>query len=159
MTTKLLVVMDSGRFKAYRLEDSSQFTTPRLRPLEEWQTDVNERISDQVTDQAGQFSKGSMGFVSVGDMADGERHNLELERRRRALKNMAARINQLVQQEPGSSCYIAAGKEINHAVWEALDRRTQESIVKNVVANLTKLTPREIIEHFCPPRPQNHRAS
>ena len=148
MTRKLVVVMDSGRFKAYRWEESPQFSNPRLELLEDRDTEVTRRISDQVSDQAGQFPKGSLSFASISDMSNGERHTLDLELRRRALRQSAARISDLLGREEVDGCYLAAGSEINHAVIEALEPRTREKIQKNVMANLTRLDTAEIIRHF-----------
>ena len=144
MKRTLLVLMDSGHFKAYRMEENPRFSTPRLELLEEWDTAVTQRISDQ----AGQFAKGSLSFSAINDMADGERHNLELELRRRALKEMAARLSELLEREPVDGCYLAAGKEINHAVLDALAVPVREKIQKNVAVNLTRLNPSDIIERF-----------
>jgi hypothetical protein len=57
------------------------------------------RISDQVTNQAEQFAKASLSLATVNDMADGERRNLKLERRRRARKQMAVGHGELPQRE------------------------------------------------------------
>ena len=148
MKATLLVLMDSGRFKAYRMEQHPQYSTPRLKLLEEWDTSVTERISNQVTDQAGQFSKGALSFAAISDMADGERHNLQLEQRRRSLKQMTARVGELLEKEPVDGCYLAAGAEINQAVLEMLPAPARERIQRNVVANLTRLNPPDIIERF-----------
>ena len=111
MTTKLLIVADLGHWKAYRLEESEQFSRPRIQLLEEWTTNVIQHLSEVVTDQAGQFRKGSFP-AGPSDRSDGEEHNLGLERRKRALKTLAARISELVRRENVESWYFTAGKEI-----------------------------------------------
>jgi hypothetical protein len=146
---KLPVTMDLGRFKAYRLETSPQESTPRLVLLEERDTVVNEPISEQVTDQAGQFPKGSRSFAAVNDMSNGERHNLALEVRRRALKDSARRISELLKSEGLDGCYFAAANEINQSVLEALDAYTRSRIEKNVTANLSRLGQPKILRQFC----------
>ena len=85
MTTKLVVVADLGHFKAYRLEESPDFSRPRIKLLEDWETNVSKHLSEEVTDQAGQFRKGSAP-AGPTDRSDGEEHNLDLERRRRAVE-------------------------------------------------------------------------
>ena len=148
MKKKLLITLDSGRFKAYRWEHDRNFSHPRLCPLEDWSTEVNGRLSDRVTDQGGQFSKGALSFAAVNDMADGERHNLDLERRRRALKSMAGRIGELLESEDVDGCYLAAPGEVNRAVLNALEPSVRDRVEKNVRADLTRLNPPEIISHF-----------
>jgi hypothetical protein len=148
MKRTLLVVMDLGRFKAYRMEESPRFRRPRLKLLEQWSTPVTRRISDQVTDKAGQFAKGSLSFAAVNDMADGERHNLDLERRRRALKQMTARVGELLQQETLEACYLVTSRMINKTVLNTLADRVHQRIQKNVTADLTRLKPFQIIQYF-----------
>jgi hypothetical protein len=144
MTRKLLVAMDAGRFTAYRVEYSQHFSHPRLCPLEDWDTEVKQKISEQVTDQEGQFSKGSRSFAAINDMADGERNNLHLERRRRALRSMADRIGVLLKQEDVDGCFVAARKEVYDAVMEAMDPPSRKQVEKHVSANLTRLNPEQI---------------
>jgi hypothetical protein len=148
MTKKLLVAMDSGRFKAFRVEYSRHFSHPRLCPLEDWDTDVNKRISEQVTDQRGQFSKGARSFAAVNDMADGERHNLDLEMRRRAVKSMADRIDELLKKEDVDGCFVAARKEIYDAVMDSLGRPARDRVEMHLAANLTKLNPDQILSQL-----------
>ena len=148
MTKKLLVVADLGHLKAYRLEESERFSKPRLQLLEQWQTNVPNHLSQEVTDQAGQYRKGSVAG-GPSDLSDGEEHNLDLERRRRALKSLAGHISELLGREDVESCYFAAGSEINQAIINALDPRVRSRIEKNLPLNLTKLNPAEVIAHFC----------
>jgi hypothetical protein len=152
MAKKLLIVTDLGRFKAYRFEESPLYSTPRLELLEDRDTKVNERMSEQVTDQAGQFSKGARSFAAVNDMSNGERHNLALEIRRRAVKELADLISQILKQENVDGCYLAAGSEINQTLLDALPPHVRARIEKNVTANLTRLNAAQIIEHFCTPK-------
>jgi hypothetical protein len=151
MTKKLLVLVDLGHFKAYRLEESRHFSHPRLELLENWDTDANERLSEQVSDQAGQFPKGSRSFAAVNDMSNGERHNLELERRRRAMKSMVKRIGELLESDGFEGCYFAAAANINNSVLNEMTPQVRNKIQKNVTANLTRLNAPEILNHFCAP--------
>lgn len=146
---KLVVTLDAGRFKAYRLEERAEYSRPRLLPIEDWQTEVNDRISEQLTDKAGQFSKGGLSFASINDMADGERHTLHTERRRRALKRMALRIGELLQREPVDGFYLAAPAEITGQLHANLDPAVRGKIERQIPANLTRLSPTEVLDHVC----------
>lgn len=149
MTRKLLVVTDLGRFKAFVFEDSDEFSHPRVELIEEWETQVNERISDQVTDQAGQFSKGGLSFAAVSDMSNGEQHNLGLEQRRRAVKKVANRIHELIRDRKDlNGFYLAAGKEINTTLLEAMNAGDRSRVEKNVHSNLTRIPHPEVVHHF-----------
>ncbi len=143
MNTKLLVVADLGKFKAYRWEDSRQFSKPHLELLEAWETNVGHHLRDEVSDQAGRFRKGHSEGASP--LSDGEQHNIDLERRRRAVRTVAKRIRELLHREPFEGWYLAAGCEINRNLLDELDREAREKIQKNVTANLTRLKPAEVV--------------
>ncbi len=81
-------------------------------------------------------------------MADGERHNIELESRKRLVRQMAQRLNALARQDQIEQCYLAASREINHQLVEELEPQVRAKIAKNVPANLTKLEQAEIMSHF-----------
>jgi len=148
MTTKLVVVADLGHFKAYRLEESPDFSRPRIKLLEDWETNVSKHLSEEVTDQAGQFRKGSAP-AGPTDRSDGEEHNLDLERRRRAVKKLAKRMDELFAPDQVEAGYLAASSEISRALLDALDERTRAKVQKTVTANLTKLNPDQVIDHCC----------
>ena len=151
MKKKLLVLADLGHFKAYQFEQDNSYSTPRLQLLEEWATDVPRHVSQQLSDQAGQFRKGTTAG-GPSNLSDGEEHNFDLERRRRALKTVAAHMRELLRKdEPDlDGCYFAAGPEINSAILEALDPQSRARIQKNVCANLTRLNPEQVIARFAP---------
>jgi len=100
---KLLLLVDLGRLKAYRWEQGEQFEKPRLRFLEEWNTNVQNHLREEVTDQAGQYRKGSVAG-GPSDLSDGEEHNLDLERRKRALRGIARHMDELIQKHDPQGC-------------------------------------------------------
>ena len=149
MSKKLLVTADLGHLKVFRLEeDGEQLSKPRATLLEEEITGVRNHLSEEVTDRAGQFRKGSFP-AGPTDRSDGEEHNLSLERRRRALKGIAKHISDSVQREGVEKWYLAAQKEINEALVSALERKARARLEKNVKLNLTKLKMEEVLTHFC----------
>src|SRR5437764_1966234 len=115
--------------------------TQSLELLDEWQPQVREHLSEQLTDQFGQYRKGS------SEMSDGEEHNLELEQRHRAAKNIAKQIDALTTDVEG--WYFAAPREINQELLDEMNQGTRKKIEKNVPADLTKVTPDQIIKHLC----------
>jgi hypothetical protein len=153
MAKKLVVLADLGHFKAFQLDDDRNFSNPRLQLLEDWETNVTQHLSEELTDQAGQFRRG-VPAASEGAtaMSDGEQHNLDLERRRRAVKSVAKRINELLVKDQVEACYLAADRQINAAILDQIDQRARSKIQKNVTANLTRLEPAQVIGHFCEPR-------
>jgi protein required for attachment to host cells len=141
MNEKLLLLADLGHVKAYRLNLSPARGTPSLQLVDEWHTEATEHLSDGITDQFGRYRK------AMNERSDGEEHNLELERRHRAARNIARRIGELTKEV--DSWYFAAPSEINRTVLEEMDEGTRAKIEKNVPADLTKVTSDQIIKHFC----------
>jgi hypothetical protein len=147
MIKKLLIAADLGHLKVFNLTEGQPFVRPRSSLVEQSSTDVINHISEVVTDRAGQYRRGTMNAGS-SDQSDGEEHNLSLERRKRALKYLAARICKLVDQAGVEYWYLAAASEINRALIAALDAVTRAKLERNVPANLTKLGVQQVLNHF-----------
>ncbi|MCW5551076.1 MAG: host attachment protein [Verrucomicrobiae bacterium] len=152
MKNKWLLVADLGSFKAYRVEASRFTRGPRLELIEAFDnTDAHDRLTDQVTDLAGRFPKGGGPNGANGAMSHGERHNIELEQRKRLTRRLTERINALMAREDFESCFLAVSKEINHQILEGLDLRHRAKIEQNLAADLTKIDKSELLRHFTKP--------
>ncbi len=147
MSKKLLVTADLGHLKIFRIDDDERFSTPRSSMVEHDSTAVTRHISEEVTDQKGQTRKRSV-QAGPNDASDGEEHNLGLERRRRALKNIAKRISETVLKEQVDEWLFAAASKINGAIVQELDRDVRARLTSNVRANLTKLSAEDALAHF-----------
>ena len=145
----LLVVADLGGFKAFKLENNNHLNrTPRLEMLEHFENvQAHGRLVEKVTDLSGRFPRGT-GLKNNGAMSDGERHNIELESRKRQVRQMAQRLNAMARHKDVERCFLAASREINHQLLEELEPKVRAKIVKNVPADLTKLDRPEILRHF-----------
>jgi hypothetical protein len=84
----------------------------------------------------------------TGAMSDGERHNIELESRKRLVRQLAQRLNGLVGSKEIERCLLAASREINHQLLEELEPLVRAKIEKNLPVDLTKLERAEIMGHF-----------
>ena len=146
MNNKLVVVTDLGSFKAYKLETNNQHSTPRLELIEEFNlVDAHGKMLDHLTDVAGRYHAPVMGkWASPW----GERHNIELERKRRLVKQVAYALTDLLRRNGPDGCYLAAGKEINHQIVAELPRDARAKIEKIVACDLTKAEKLEILRHF-----------
>jgi hypothetical protein len=148
MKNTLLVVADLGGFKAFRLENNHLNRAPHLDLLEQFNnTEAHERLGDRVSDLSGRFPRGT-GLKAGGAMCDGERHNIELESRKRLVRQLAQRLNGLARNPEIERCFLAASKEINHQLLEELEPQVRAKIAKNVPADLTKLERTDILSHF-----------
>jgi hypothetical protein len=148
MNNTLLVVADLGGFKAFKLENNHLHRAPRLEFLEQF--DMNEargRLVDKVSDLSGRFPRG-IGTKAGGAMSDGERHNIELESRKRLVRQLARRLNALARNDEIDRCFLAASKEINHQLLDELDPMVRAKIQKNVPADLTKIERADLLRHF-----------
>jgi Protein required for attachment to host cells len=148
MKNTLLVVADLGGFKAFKVENHDLHRTPRLELLDEFNNNqAHGRLGDRVSDLAGRFPRGT-GLKARGAMSDGERHNIELEARKRLVRQLAERLNHLARDREIEQCYLAASREINHQLVEALEPEVRAKIAKNVPADFTKVERAELLSRF-----------
>ena len=144
MKNTLVVVTDLGSFKAYKLELTPVKKTPRLQLVEEFVTTAaHGKILDKVSDRAGRHRAPTSRMA----MPWGEPHNIELEKKRRLIKLLAGRLNEIIGNG-FDECHLAASKEINRQLLKELKPSARAKIVKNVQADLTKIDKAELLEHF-----------
>jgi hypothetical protein len=145
MKNTLVVVADLACLKAYKLQESQVARTPRLELVDHYENaDAHGKLVDKVTDLSGRFSRGG----TAGAMADGERHNIELEMRKRLVRQLAQRVNNLARDNGIERCLVAFSREINAQLIEELDPRVRAKIERNLAADLTKLDKTELLRHF-----------
>jgi hypothetical protein len=147
----LLVVADLAGFKAFKLDTEGNplgNQTPRMDLLQQYSNaEAHLRLTDKVTDLAGRFPRRT-GARTIGAMSDGERHNIELEARKRLIRDIAARVNALARQPEIDRCLLAASKEINNPLVQELEPGVRAKIVKNIPVDLMKFGQAEILRRF-----------
>ena len=109
--------------------------------------DAHGRLVDRVSDLSGRFPRGT-GLKTGGAMSDGERHNIELETRKRWVRQLAQRLNVLARADEIERCFLAASREINHPLMQELDPQVRAKVAKNIPADLTKMEHAEILRYF-----------
>ena len=145
MKNTFVIVADLGLFKAYKFGRTAVQQTPRLELVEELQSlDGQGKLGDKVTDQAGRWRVPT----SRMGVSYGERQKIDLEMRKRLLKQLAGHIERVVAEHGVEECYLSVNKDVHHQLWDELDARTRDRIVKVIPADLTKLDKAELIEHF-----------
>jgi hypothetical protein len=148
MKNTLVVVADLGRLKAFRLENSDETRSPRLELLEEFRNlAANGKLVDKVTDLSGRFTRGGARSAENA-MSDGERHNMELEMRKRLVRQMAEHFNSLARGRDVERCFMAASREINNQLLDELEPRVRAKIEKIVPSDLTKVERAELMSYF-----------
>ena len=149
MKNTLVIVADLGCLKAYRLENHQPLPKRRLLPVGEFNNaDAHGKLVEKVSDLSGRFPRSTGVSGASGAMSDGERHNIELESRKRLVRQLAQHLNALARSREIECCLLAASREINHQLLEDLDPEVRAKIEKIVPADLTKLEPAEILRHF-----------
>jgi hypothetical protein len=143
--TTIIVVADLGHMRAYRLSHDGQKQMPQLEPLTDRYSDVAHHLSDDMVVQPGKFTRGSAG---TGGGSDGQEHNLSLERRHRALKQLAKNIATLLKREKAEAWYLAADDQINKPLLDEMPAAARAQMRKNICANLTGLKPAAVAKRF-----------
>lgn len=143
--TTLLIVTDLGHLKAYRVDPAFAASQPRLRIIEDVQTEVADHLSEKWTVEPVQLRKAPS---TAGASSDGQEHNLSLERRHRAVKALGKRIEDLVGREKPAEFYFAADPQINEPLLAELDPKTRDKISRNICANLSKIADDELLQKF-----------
>jgi hypothetical protein len=149
MKNTLVVVTDLGCLKAYRLENNHPNRSLHLELVEEFNNaEAHGKLGDKMSDLSGRFPRRTGAQHTTGAMSDGERHNIDLESRKRLVRQLAERLNGLVGSKEIERCLLAASREINHQLLEELEPLVRAKIEKNVPVDLTKLDRAEILRHF-----------
>lgn len=145
MKPKLIIVTDLGLLKAYRLEATPK-GTPRLELLEELVIeDAHYRLVEKVSDLAGRHV--SPTAKQWGTPLNDD-HNLRLETKRRLIKQIAKHIQRLVNACDAETCCLAAHKEINHLIMDALPKTVRARIQTNLARDLVKATQKNLLTIF-----------
>jgi len=148
MKNTLVVVTDLGGFKAYRLDKNEMNSTPRLELLEEFTNAMaHARLWEMMTDFSGRFPRRTGGAHATA-MSDGERHNIELEMRKRGVRRLAGRLNSLMREAQVEQCWLAASREMNHQLLNELDPKARAKIGLNISVDLTKVSRSDLLRHF-----------
>lgn len=149
MKKTLIIVADLGLLRAYLETQNAGDRHPHLERVEELKLEsAHEKMSDQVTDQAGRFPKGGGAQNIPGDLSAGESLHSEAEQSRRLISQLARRINTLLAEDAVTRCSLAVSGAIHKQLLEALDPKARAKIVQSLASNLTKTDPQELVGHF-----------
>lgn len=149
MKNTLVLVTDFGGFKAFRLENDPPHSSPRLELLEEYKdVEAHRKMVEQVSDLSGRFPRRTGTRGAGGAMSDGERHNIELEKRKRGVRNLAGRLDSLLQNPEIEQCFLAASREIMHPLLQELSAGARSKIGMNIPSDLMKASKVELLRQF-----------
>jgi hypothetical protein len=146
--TKVIVAADLGLLRAYRVVQAPTDRQPHLELLDELRPEIaHQKVSAQLSDQAGRFAKGSGARGVPGDLSSGEQHDLSLEKQRRLIKLLAGSINTLLAKT-GVVCSLAASAPIHRRLLDELAEPVRAKITTTLARNLTKSAPAALLAHF-----------
>jgi hypothetical protein len=104
-------------------------------------------IQEAVTDQAGRFGRGGPAGFETG-MSYGEEHNLEKEMERNALRNVASRIEHVLDEKGYPPWILAAPQSILARLKETLPPAARKALTSAVGADLTQCPLQELEARF-----------
>jgi hypothetical protein len=81
-------------------------------------------------------------------MSDGERHNMTLEKRKRGVRKLAGRIDELMQDPEIEQCFLAASREIMRPLLQELSPDSRSKIGRNIPADLMKASKADLLSKF-----------
>ena len=140
----MVIVADLGELKAFNVKKNEGMVENELKVSYSLEMlndisyiDAHKKVQDIVTDSAGRLGH------SIG-----ENHNLQTERKRRSLKDVAHDINEIVKNEKPNQLLLAFPQELNAQLVDALSAETKKVLVKNVASDLIKTHTADILSHF-----------
>ncbi len=149
MKKKLIIVADLGLLRAYRQTQTKADRQPHLELVAELKpAEAREKRSDQVTDQAGRFPRGSGSAGIPGDLSTGEQLPRETEETHRLIQLLAGKIDALLADGEVAECALAASAPIHKQLLDALDPKARDKIGQILASNLAKTDPTELLAHF-----------
>lgn len=146
MKKRLLILADLGHLKIYRLLYNAPGLKPKFELITNFSTqEASGRLRDKITDSPETF-RGDAG-IGEGIRSSGERHNIKLEFHRRAIKEIAKEIGDVIRKEPDlEECLFAAGKEIHNQIIEHLAPQARGKIIAHWHEDLTKVPNGDLVE-------------
>ena len=143
---KLIITVDLGHFKAYKVT-KNDLESPHIQLIESYDSiEAHGKLSDKVTDTSGRFGMG--GGKNGAAKGYGEPHNMELEMEKKAAKLIAKDINAIVKREGAPKWYLAASKMINSQILDNLEASVKAKLDKNITSDLTKIDKSDIMNYF-----------
>lgn len=150
MKNRMIVVANLGAFKAYKIQQDG---TGSARLEEVATPDVpneHSKRSNTLTVMEGKSAANPSNPRANATASDGEQHNMELEKRRRAIRKIAENIHRFLDDEPTRTCALAAPKEILGQIVNEVHPSLRGRLDKTLPLDLTRAPKLELLEQFCP---------
>jgi len=143
---KLIIAVDLGHFKAYKVSTDSP-GSPRIQLIESYDSIAGHgKLSEKLSDGAGRFALN--GGKNGSAKGFGEAHNITLETEKKTARLIAKDITAIIGREGVKKWWFAASDKMNSLVIENLDPDIKAKMDKNINSNLTNTKKAEILKHF-----------
>jgi len=148
MKKRLLILADLGHLKAFRLLYNAPGLKPKLELITTISTqEASGRLTDKLTDSPEHF-RGD-GANTQGVRSTGERHTMEQEFARRAVKEIGQHITEIVLKEPDADeCILSARKEIHGQLLDHIQPQARNRITANWPEDLTNVPNGGLVERI-----------
>lgn len=153
----VVIVADMGELKAFEVKRDEGFVENEMKVSYSLEAlddinyiDAHKRVQDITSDSAGRFGSSRDRSERLGDAGAsiGENHNLETERKKRSIKDIASNINAIVENRKPKQLFLAFPQESNAQLLDELTQETKNILVKNVGSNLINTNADEILSYF-----------
>jgi len=140
----IVIVGNQGELKVFKINKYERTIKGEIKidyNLETLNTldyiDSHKKLQDIVTDQAGRF----------GDNT-GEEHELENERKKKVLKEIAEDIDSINTKLKPTSVFLSFTKEYMPKLLDELSKESKEVLMKTIPLDLVKTPQDKILEYF-----------
>lgn len=141
----VIVVADLGHFKAYGIK-KKPMESPKIELMKSYDAiEAHGKLGDRLSDEAGRF--GVLGGKN-GIKGYGEPHNIELELKKRLIRQISDNICDLIKKGKYKKWHLAASGTINKQIMENLNPSVKSRLKKNVLSDLTKTHKSKILGYF-----------
>jgi Protein required for attachment to host cells len=143
----IVIAADRGSLKAYQVNETPT-RGPSLKLVQAFNIpDAHGRLIDKVTDLAGRFpvTEGAGAHRGAASIAESK---LQTETERRINRELADQIARIVSHSGKEGWAFAAAPEIHSAIVDLLPDRVRNRIVEHVKADLVKVEPARLPNHF-----------
>ncbi len=153
----VVIVADMGELKAFEMKryeglvENEMKVSYSLEALDDINYgDAHKRVQDIISDSAGRFGNSMDRAEKLGDSRSsiGENHNLETERKKRSIEDIASDINTIIENKKPKQLFLAFPQELNAQLLDELTQETRNILVKNVGSNLINTNTDEILSYF-----------
>lgn len=149
MRQTVVIIADLGNFRAYRWDGDQSNSTPSLELVDDFVTlDARTKRANTLTVMEGRSANGGSNSQATGTASDGEQHNMQLEKTRRLIRQIAHRATDLLRLKDVERGFFAAPQEINHQILENIAPDARAKIELNLPIDLTRLPKSEVVGHF-----------